>query len=63
VGAGDITVGRIGRCAAVRPRPMDQQLAMLVWRPRKSLEDHLDRLDTAIDQAWNEEEYIDEINP
>ena len=62
-GNGDITIGRIGpvRCAAVAGDG-DQQLAMLVRRPRESLEELLDRLDTAIGKAWDEEEYIDEIN-
>jgi len=62
-GNGDITIGRIGpvRCAAVAADG-DQQLAMLVRRSRESLEDFLDRLDTAIGKAWDEEEYIDEIN-
>ena len=62
-GNGDITVGRIGpvRCAAVAADG-DQQLAMLVRRPRESLEELLDRLDIAIGKAWDEEEYIDEIN-
>ena len=62
-GNGDITIGRIGpvRCAAVAGDG-EQQLAMLVRRPRESLEELLDRLDMAIGKAWNEEEYIDEIN-
>lgn len=48
-GGGDITVGRIGpvRCAAVAADG-DQQL-----------EDLLDRLDTAIAKAWDDEEYIE----
>ena len=62
-GNGDITIGRIGpvRCGAVAADG-DQQPAMLVRRPRESLDELLDRLDTAIGKAWNEEEYIDEIN-
>lgn len=62
-GNGDITIGRIGpvRCAAVAADG-DQQLAMLVRRPKESLEELLTRLDAAIGKAWDEEEYIDEIN-
>jgi hypothetical protein len=62
-GNGDITIGRIGpvRCAATAADG-DQQLAMLVRRPKESLEQLLDRLDTAIGKAWDEQEYIDEIN-
>lgn len=60
---GDITIGRIGpvRCGAAASDG-DQQLAMLVRRPRESLEQLLTRLDAAIGKAWDEEEYIDEIN-
>jgi hypothetical protein len=62
-GGGDITIGRIGpvRCAATAADG-DQSLAMLVRGPRESLEELLDRLDRAIAKAWDEEEYIDEIN-
>ena len=62
-GGGDVTIGRIGpvRCAAAAG-DRDQSFAMLVRRPRESLEDLLDRLDKAIGQAWHEERCIDEIN-
>jgi hypothetical protein len=62
-GGGDVTIGRIGpvRCAAAAADG-DQSLAMLVRRPRESLGELLDRLDKAIGKAWDEEEYIDEIN-
>ena len=62
-GGGDVTIGRIGpvRCAATAA-DSDQSLAMLVRRPRESLEELLDRLDKAIGKAWDEEEYTDEIN-
>jgi hypothetical protein len=62
-GGGDISIGRIGpvRCAATASDG-DQSLAMLVRRPRESLEELLDRLDRAIGKAWDEEEYIDEVN-
>jgi ribosome assembly protein YihI (activator of Der GTPase) len=62
-GNGDITIGRIGpvRCAATAA-DRDQQLAMLVRRPKESLEQLLERLDMAIGKAWDEQEYVDEIN-
>lgn len=60
---GEITIGRIGpvRCGATAADE-DQSLAMLVRRPGESLEQLLDRLDRAIVKAWDEAEYIDEIN-
>ena len=60
---GEITIGRIGpvRCGATAADE-DQSLAMLARRPGESLEELLDRLDRAIVKAWDEEEYIDEIN-
>lgn len=60
---GEITIGKIGpvRCGATAADE-DQSLAMLVRRPGKSLEELLDRLDGAIVNAWDEGEYIDEIN-
>ena len=62
-GNGDVTIGRIGaaRCAATASDG-DQPLAMLVRRPRESLEELLERLDAAIGKAWDDEEYTDEIN-
>ena len=52
---GDVTIGRIGpvRCAEVAADG-DQQPAMLVRRPKESLEELLDRLDVAIGKAWDE---------
>jgi len=63
-GNGDITVGSIGplRCAATAA-DHDQCLAMLQRRPGESLLDLLRRLDAAIDSAYSEDVYIDEINP
>jgi len=63
-GNGDITVGSIGpiRCAATAA-DHDRCLAMLQRRPGESLLDLLRRLDAAIDSAYNEDAYIDEINP
>ena len=60
---GEVTVGRIGpvRCGA-SAADEDQSLAMLVRQPGESLEELLDRLDGAIVKAWDEGEYIDEIN-
>ena len=60
---GEVTIGRIGpvRCAATAADE-DQSLAMLARRSEESLEELLDRLDEAIVKAWDEEEYIDEIN-
>jgi hypothetical protein len=60
---GEVTIGRIGpvRCGATAADE-DQSLAMLVRRSGESLEELLDRLDGAIVKAWDEEEYIDEIN-
>ena len=62
-GNGDITIGRIGpiRCAAVAADG-DQQLAALVRRPRESLQDLLARLDAAIERAWEDDVFLDEIN-
>ncbi len=62
-GNGDITIGRIGpiRCAAVAADG-DQQLAALVRRPRESLTDLLARLDAAIQKAWEDDVFLDEIN-
>lgn len=62
-GNGDVTIGRIGpiRCAAVASDG-DQQLAALVRRPRESLEELLERLDAAIEKAWEEDVFLDEIN-
>lgn len=62
-GNGDITIGRIGPipCAAVAS-DNDQQLAALVRRPRESLQDLLARLDAAIERAWEDDIFVDEIN-
>jgi hypothetical protein len=60
---GEVTIGKIGpvRCGATAADE-DQSLAMLVRRPGESFEGLLDRLDKAIVNAWDEGEYIDEIN-
>jgi hypothetical protein len=62
-GDGEITIGRVGRirCAAVASDGHNA-IAMLVRRPRESLQDLLTRLDDAIRLAVEEETYTDEIN-
>jgi len=62
-GNGDITLGRVGpiRCAATAVDE-DSCLAMLVRRPRESLEAFLERLDGAIEDALEREIFVDEIN-
>lgn len=60
---GEVTIGRIGPVRyGATAADEDQSLAMLERRPGESLEELLDRLDRAIVKAWDEEEYIDEIN-
>jgi len=60
---GDITVGvlRPVGCVATAADE-DQSLAMLVRRRGESLLDLLVRLDQAIEKAYNEEIFTDEIN-
>jgi hypothetical protein len=62
-GEGEITIGRVGgvRCAAVASDGHNA-LAMLVRRPRESLDELLARLDEAIRLAVEEDTYTDEIN-
>jgi hypothetical protein len=62
-GNGDITIGRIGpvRCAAVASDD-DRQLVALVRGSTESFDDLLARLDSAIKRAWEEDEFLDEIN-
>jgi len=61
---GEITIGPIGpiNCAAVATDD-SRCLAMLQRRPDETLEQLLDRLDAAIDLAWNADQFTDEINP
>ena len=63
-GDGEITIGSIASvpCAATASDP-HQCLAMLVRRRGESLLELLQRLDAAIASAYNEERFIDEINP
>lgn len=62
-GSGEISIGRFGpvSCAAVASDE-GGNLAMLVRRPRESLQALLARLDAAIEKAWDEEIFTDEIN-
>ncbi len=61
---GQISIGRISPvpCAAIA-NDEHNCLAMLQRRQGESLHDLLVRLDAAIATAWNEERFIDEINP
>jgi len=60
---GDITVGVLHPVGCVATAAdEDQSLAMLMRRPGESLLDLLVRLDQAIEKAYNEEIFTDEIN-
>ena len=61
---GQISVGQIPpiSCAAIA-NDEHNCLAMLQRRQDESLRDLLVRLDAAIAIAWNEERFVDEINP
>ena len=61
---GQISVGHLPPvpCAAIASDDHNC-LAMLQRRPGESLRDLLIRLDAAIATAWNDECFIDEINP
>ncbi|HET8699808.1 MAG TPA: hypothetical protein VFO94_20150 [Gammaproteobacteria bacterium] len=62
-GNGEITVGRVGsiRCVA-SAADEDQCLAMLKRRPGESLMEFLQRLDSAIADAYENEIFADEVN-
>lgn len=62
-GYGDITVGAVGpiKCAATACDE-DQQLAMLVRRDGETLVQLLVRLDKAIEQVYEHDRHIDEVN-
>jgi hypothetical protein len=62
-GNGDITIGPVGpiRCVATAADE-EQCLAMLQRRPGESLEDLLQRLDAAIEDAYENGVFIDEVN-
>ena len=61
---GEITVGILNPvgCVAVATDGHNS-LAMLKRRPGETLTQLLTRLDQAIERAWTEEIYTDEINP
>jgi hypothetical protein len=61
---GDITIGAVGpvRCAATAADE-DQCLAMLVRRPGESLAGLLQHMDVAIANAYENDVFVDEINP
>lgn len=61
---GEITLGAFGpvKCAAIA-NDESNCLAMLQRREGESLYALLTRLDAAIARAWDEDEFIDEINP
>jgi hypothetical protein len=62
-GEGDITIGSVASIPCVATAADHHQcLAMLVRRPGESLQDLLQRLDSAIASAYEEENYIDEVN-
>jgi len=62
-GNGEVTLGRFGstRCAAVAT-DFDQGLAMLVRKPGESLLELLQRLDVAIEDAYENDMFADEVN-
>jgi hypothetical protein len=62
-GEGTISVGRHGpfQCAAIAA-DSGSQLTGLVRRDDETLLELLKRLDTAIGKAWDEDEFIDELN-
>ena len=60
---GDITVGVLRPIGCVATAADEyQSLAMLVRRPGETMLQLLTRLDQAIDKAYNEDVFIDEIN-
>ena len=60
---GQITVGALHPIACVAIANHDHtSLAMLQRRPRETLQQLLQRLDAAIDHAWNADQFTDEIN-
>ena len=62
-GNGDITIGRVGRIPCVATAADEEQcLAMLQRRPGESLVELLQRLDAAIEDAYENSVYIDEVN-
>ncbi len=62
-GTGQITIGRLHPfdCVAIA-NDENISLAMLVRRPGEALSDLLQRLDVAIEAAYEYDEFIDEVN-
>lgn len=60
---GEISIGRVGpfSCVAVASDQCNQ-LAALVRKPNETLGALLRRLDVALQKAWDEEIFTDEIN-
>jgi hypothetical protein len=60
---GQITLGALHPIACVAIANDDHNsLAMLQRRPGETLQQLLQRLDAAIDHAWNADQFTDEIN-
>ena len=60
---GQVSIGSIGPCSCVAVATDEHnQLAALVKRPNESLGELLLRLDEALEKAWEEEVFTDEIN-
>jgi hypothetical protein len=62
-GGGKITIGSISPFECVASATDEQNcLAMLVRQPHESLDDLLQRLDAAIEAAYEYDHFIDEVN-
>jgi hypothetical protein len=63
-GGGQLTLGALPpiKCVAVA-NDDDICYAMLQRRPEETLQQLLERLDAAIDLAWTDDQFTDEINP
>jgi len=62
-GNGAVSLGRVGRARCVATASdLDQGLAMLVRKPGESLLELLQRLDEAIEDAYERGIFADEIN-
>ena len=63
-GNGDITIGRSGPIPCVATAAdEDQCLAMIQRRLGEPLAELLQRLDAAIEDAWENGAFVDEVNP
>lgn len=62
-GHGDITLGRVASVECVATAcDEDMQLAMLVRRDGETLVQLLTRLNTAIELAYEQQRFVDEVN-